>query len=633
MPRLRTLQTNFNAGVLDPRLAARTDLKSYYQGADTGKNVLALPQGGLKRRPGMAYQATLGAESRLFTFSFNVEQTYVMAFQNEAIKVYKDGVLQATVSTSYTLAQVKALNVTQSADTMIIVHEDHNPAKLVRGSAHTAWTLSDITLSNIPSFDFAYTNQLNGAINASVTTVTVDSTALFPSAGIILIGSEQISYSGKSSTQFTGCSRAQNGTSATSHNDDAIVTSTSENVWSDTRGWPKTAAFFQQRLWFGGSKNRPQTLWGSQIGLFFNFNVGSASADDAIDVTLDTNQINGITALMPSRHLQIFTTGGEFFIDVSPITPATIAIKNQTQFGSSTVPPVNIDGATLFLDFSKSAIREFLFSWDEDAYTANSATLLAAHLITTPVDVDALRGTANENANYVYVVNSDGTMAVLNTLRYQQVAGWTKWETTGEIQSVTVETTNVYFAVKRTINSATVYFLEKADDNTFTDANKLQTQSASTTVANLAHLNGQACRVRADSSVMSNATPSSGSITLARNGTTVEVGLDFDLTITTMPVTSDFSNGSILTEKKRLIRIVADLYESLGVLVKTTAHTVNVTVPERKFGEDILDVAPTSFTGIKEVYLSGWDRLAQVTISQTDPQPFTLLGLVVEVEA
>ena len=626
MPRLRTLQTNFNAGVLDPRLAARTDLKSYYQGADTGTNVLALPQGGFTRRPGMAYQATLGAESRLFTFSFNVEQTYVMAFQNNAIKVYKDGALQATVSTSYTLAQCKELNVTQSADTMIIVHEDHNPAKLVRGGSHTSWTISNITLSNIPNFDFAYTDALNGAINNSVTTITVDSTASFPSAGTILIDDEQISYTGKSSTQFTGCTRAQNSTAAASHDDDAVVTSTSEPVWSATRGWPKTAAFFQQRLWFGGSKTRPQTLWGSKIGL-------SADADDALDITLDTNQINGITALMPSRHLQIFTTGGEFYIDVSPITPATIAIKNQTQFGSSTVPPVNIDGATLFLDFSKSAIREFLFSWDEDAYTANSATLLAAHLITTPVDVDALRGTANENANYVYVVNSDGTMAVLNTLRYQQVAGWTKWETTGEIQSVTVENTNVYFAVKRTINSATVYFLEKADNNTFTDANKLQTQSASTTVSNLAHLNGQACRVRADSSVMSDATPSSGSITLDRNGTTVEVGLDFDLTITTMPVTSDFSNGSILTEKKRLIRIVADLYESLGVLVKTTAHTVNVTVPERKFGQDILDSDPSSFTGIKEVYLSGWDRLAQVTISQTDPQPFTLLGLVVEVEA
>lgn len=564
MPRLRTLQTAFNAGVLDPRLAARTDVKQYYQGADTGTNVLALPQGGFKRRPGMAYYATLGAESVLFTFSFNVEQTYVMAFQNNAIKVYKDGELQATVTTTYTLAQCKELNVTQSADTMIIVHESHQPAKLVRGGSHTSWTKSNITLSNIPTFDFG-----SGA----------------------------------------------------------------EAVWSATRGWPKTAAFFQQRLWFGGSAQRPQTLWGSVIADYFNFNVSSGGDDDALDVTLDTNQINGIVALMPARHLQLFTTGGEFYISSSPITPGNIAIKNQTRFGSSTTPPVNIDGATLFLDYGQSSVREFLFSWEEDAYTSNSATLLASHLITTPVDMDARRGTATEDANYVYVVNSDGTMAVFNTLRSQQVAGWTKWQTTGEIQAVTVEGTEVWFAVKRTINSATVYYLEKADPDTYTDANKNQTQSASTTVSNLAHLNGQSCRVRADGSIMDDATPSSGSITLTRNGTVVEVGLDYDVTVTTMPVTSDFNNGSILTEKKRLIRIVGDFYQTLGVYVTTTGTSSNVLVPERNLGEDVLDAAPSAYTGIKEVYLNGWDRLAQVTITQTDPQPFTLLGLLIEVEA
>ena len=356
MPRLRTLQTTFNSGVLDPRLAARTDVKQYYQGANTGTNVLALPQGGFKRRPGMAYYATLGAESVLFTFSFNVEQTYVMAFQLNAIKVYKDGELQATVTTTYTLAQCKELNVTQSADTMIIVHESHQPAKLVRGGSHTSWTKSNITLSNIPNFDFG-----SGA----------------------------------------------------------------EAVWSATRGWPKTAAFFQQRLWFGGSAQRPQTLWGSVVADYYNFNVSSGGDDDAIDVTLDTNQINGIVALMPARHLQLFTTGGEFYISSSPITPGNIAIKNHPRYGSSTTPPVNVDGATLFIDFGKSSVREFLFSWDEDAYTSNSATLLASHLITTPVDMDARRGTATEDANYVYVVNSDGTMAVFNTLRAQQVAGWT----------------------------------------------------------------------------------------------------------------------------------------------------------------------------------------------------------------
>jgi hypothetical protein len=297
------------------------------------------------------------------------------------------------------------------------------------------------------------------------------------------------------------------------------------------------------------------------------------------------------------------------------------------------VPPVNIDGATLFLDYGLSSIREFLFNWEEDAYTSNSATLLASHLFTTPVDMDSRRGTANEDANYVYVVNSDGTMAVFNTLRNQGVAGWTKWETTGDIQAVTVEGTEVWFAVKRSINASDVYHLEQADSDTYTDANKSQTQSASVSVTGLAHLNGESCRVRANGAIMDDATPSGGSITLARTATEVEVGLDFDITVKTMPITSNFENGSILAEKKRLIRIVADLYESSGVYVTTSGTSSTVLLPDRSLGEDVLDTVPDPFTGIKEVYLNGWDRLAQVTITQTDPQPFTLLGLVVELEA
>lgn len=67
-------------------------------------------------------------------------------------------------------------------------------------------------------------NALNGSINTSVTTITVDSTTNFSTAGTLLIGSEQITYTGKSTTQFTGCGRGANSTSAAEHSDDATVT-------------------------------------------------------------------------------------------------------------------------------------------------------------------------------------------------------------------------------------------------------------------------------------------------------------------------------------------------------------------------------------------------------------------------
>jgi len=94
------------------------------------------------------------------------------------------------------------------------------------------------------------TNQLDGSINNSVTTITVDSTAAFSAAGNILIDSENISYTSKNSTQFLGCTRGLSGTgsgAAASHADNAIVTQSTTFT-----GWGSPAATgigIQLRLW------------------------------------------------------------------------------------------------------------------------------------------------------------------------------------------------------------------------------------------------------------------------------------------------------------------------------------------------------------------------------------------------
>ena len=61
-------------------------------------------------------------------------------------------------------------------------------------------------------------------MTASATSVTVDSAANFESAGYILIDSELIQHTGKTSTTFTGLTRGLFGTSASTHADDATVT-------------------------------------------------------------------------------------------------------------------------------------------------------------------------------------------------------------------------------------------------------------------------------------------------------------------------------------------------------------------------------------------------------------------------
>lgn len=70
----------------------------------------------------------------------------------------------------------------------------------------------------------ASTTALNGSLTATATSITVDSTSGFSPSGRIIVDSEVISYTSTSSTQFRGCTRGQEGTTATTHSDDATVT-------------------------------------------------------------------------------------------------------------------------------------------------------------------------------------------------------------------------------------------------------------------------------------------------------------------------------------------------------------------------------------------------------------------------
>lgn len=90
---------------------------------------------------------------------------------------------------------------------------------------------------------------LNGGIDNVVTTITVADTTSFTSAGAILIDNEYITYSGKTATDFTGCVRGADGTTAASHSNGALVVqATSFPGWGEAYAGSSTVSV-QLRLW------------------------------------------------------------------------------------------------------------------------------------------------------------------------------------------------------------------------------------------------------------------------------------------------------------------------------------------------------------------------------------------------
>ena len=242
-----------------------------------------------------------------------------------------------------------------------------------------------------------------------------------------------------------------------------------EDVWSSTRGWPRSATFHEGRLYFGGSKSRPNTVWGSRVIDYFNFDSHTGLDDEAVETTINTNQLNAIVNIVSGADLRIFSTGGEFIVvqsEDTPITPSNFLVRPQTRLGSKAgVPIEDLNGATIFVQRQGKAINAFQFGNDTRSYQVQNISLLSSHLLNTPVDIAVRRSSSTDEADRLFVVNSgDGSMAVYSILTGQNVIAPSKFTTDGEFIAIAVETSNVFSIVKRTIGSvsATDPHIEKA---------------------------------------------------------------------------------------------------------------------------------------------------------------------------
>ena len=107
---LRTVLTHFSAGELDPILSSRTDTKAYFEGAKQCRNWLIMNTGGVMRRAGTEYKATLPAEARIIPFIFSEDEVAIFALSNNRLDVYNSsgGSIQANITSNanWTTAQL-----------------------------------------------------------------------------------------------------------------------------------------------------------------------------------------------------------------------------------------------------------------------------------------------------------------------------------------------------------------------------------------------------------------------------------------------------------------------------------------------------------------------------------------------
>lgn len=649
--RIKTVQVGFTAGELDPVLLGRIDKELYYKGASLLRNVSVNPQGHVTRRPGSEYitPTTGNAASQSIEFEFNTLQKYLIVFTVGEFKVYKDDVLQATVTTSpisaLTAAQVQEMKFVQSADTLLLFHKDVQTIKITR-TGHTTWAATSVVYDNIPWFAFSGVTVSEPAQTMTPSALTGKDVTFTAGGGAIFTAASVGQYIYGKVGGIARITAYTSGTVVSCQIEVDFPVTTAilagdweyetgyEPVWSATKGWPSTGSFHQNRLWVANSGERPQTLWGSRVSVFFDFNVGQGNDDDAIDVTIDDNRVNAIQHIISGRSLSVFTTGGEFYIptDVgNPITPSKVLIVKSTAHGSSSVLPVSVGGAVLFIENAGKVVREFIYNDLEQNYGAKNISILSSHLINNPVSSAVRQSTSDSPADYFYVVNGDGTMAVLNIARDQELLAWSLWTTDGSYEEVTVLGQDVYVTVNRTVNGGTVRYIEKFNSLHFMDASLIQTNgSPTTTWSGLGHLEAETVSVRGDDYILDSEVVGTGAIESSLDVSELEAGIPFYARVKTLPIEAILNNEQLAGDWKRLISVNCRLHNTRNIVIKN--GNTRFVPPFTAFGSSVLDVPVQLFTGWKKVFLSGVDRDVSLEATQDDPLEFSILALTVTVK-
>ncbi len=682
MPQTNLYQSNFTSGAIDPRVQSRLDITHYANGVEVADNVVVMPYGGLRRRGGLRHLFTVptavAGNAMLARFAYNsTDQQYLLLFADSRIYFFRDNALITNINGSgldylaspWPIAVARELKWTQSGDTMFVVHEDYQPRTLVRGATDASWTLSALAFTRQPQIDYndalsptptsevqritltsfntgnTFKLDLENTLTENITYDATNSTAVAAriaeaignlyvvrtgevSCAVVSATVFDVTFSGGSAKNYesmTGFATSGSGTIA-------VTTTTNgsprtEDAWSATRGWPRSVTFYESRLVFGGSKSKPQTVFMSKTNGFYDFDLGKGLADDGIQKTLDTDQVNAIVNLIAGRHLQVFTEGAEFFVPDIPITPENSSFRPQTTFGCSTPDPVEVEGSTLFLDRYGRGLQQFLYNDVEAAYSAQSLSRISAHLISAPIDMDIQRSSEQEDTNLVYLVNDDGTCAVLNTLRSEQIAAWTRFTTSGTFLSVAALGEDVYFLVRRTDGTgANAWSVEHLRDDFYLDDAEQYTGAESATWAVGTWLNGLSCGIRGNGAVLVNATPAAGSVTVEEAVTSLELGRTFSVRVKTLPASFNGQAGESQMQRTRIFRILTRVKDTAGLLVNGRAPR------ERRLDATSTDTAAGTYTGVLENHRLGWGRLQAIEFTQDQPLPLTMLATEYQVE-
>lgn len=689
MALIKKYQNSFTSGVLSPGVLARTDLQKYADGCQEMVNCIVYAHGGVTNRPGTVYLDTLPGDGVLIPFVYSVEQAYVLAFFDKGggktgMRVYSGGGVVvddnggvAEFETPYAPEELTGIRFAQSADVMFLAHSNHRPMQLTR-SGHAVWEFKEISFAPKIAAPTGLTSESTGFKDDSGTyykttadykvsavndreseslpseAVTAETMSTWPSGARVHLSWDAVEGAVRYEVyknvrgwyEWIGSADESKFTDDNIEGDSGTGPKDNRDPFAEPDDYPGTVGIFQQRLVFGRSNNEPQTVWMSETGSFDSMAVAYPLRDDsAITVTVDSKQMNEIRHFIPLRDMLMLTSGAEFKVGSGEasgaVTPTSIRFDIQSYWGCSEVPPIVSGTSILMVQNSGKAVRDLHYQLQEDGYSGNEVTILAEHLMDSPI-----RDWAYQQSPYstVWTCLENGKLLTFTYMREQEIWAWSEHESSGGMfRSVSViregGEDNTYFLVKRQGR----YFIEYQVRRSYGDDIRkahfvdcgLRYENESQPIQHitgLEHLAGQEIVVLADGSVVRGCIVApDGSFDLPFAASYVSAGLPYKMRVKTVDPDLKSDQGSTAGEPKNVVKAIFRLRESRGLWTGPDDKRMVLLKqePPRNYGEP-----PPLITGEAAIVLPGrHTEGGSIIIEQRDPLPLTVLALTTWVTA
>lgn len=674
MPRAAPIQTNFTGGEWSPPMYGRVDLPKYYNACRRFRNMVAKVQGPAYRRGGTKFVAelkTMSAVGHLIPFEFSTTQAYVLEFENNVFRIFKDnGIVESSpgvpveVTTTYLTADLPTIQWAQSADIIYLVHASYPPRKVTRTS-HVAWTITTIDFQDgpyLPVNTTAVTLTLSGT-SGSVNVTASAITAINGGVGWLTTDVGRLIRWKDPANNWTWLEITAR-TSATVAVATVMGAAASAGTatinwrlgsWSDTTGYPTCVTFFQDRLCFGGEPSQAVDM--SCTGDYENFRpsnpAGTVAADDAIQFTLNANDVNVIRWLADDeKGLIVGTVGGEWLVRASSqgeaLTPDNVQATRSTTFGSAAVQPLRVDTATLFVQRAGFKLHENAYVFEADGFRSPNMTLFAEEITRSTSGGLTRLAYQQEPDRIVWAVRGDGRLVSMTYEREQEVIGWSlhtiggvsdangtpaKVESIAVIPSTDGSRDELWLIVQRRINGATKRYVEymkaaltdldEQEDAFYVDSGLTYDSTPATLISGLDHLEGQTVTILADGASHPTKVVVSGDITLERSASVVHIGLPYTSILETMNLEAGAADGTAQGKTKRSDHVVFRFYRTLGGSAGPDDDHLdeipNITfrAPSTPMGSP-----PDLFTGDAEMaWPAGYEKDGRVVYQTADPFP------------